>query len=433
MDGIAWYAAKTTARYLEAHFMFTEGEFSVFDIAFSISDVIDLVSSDLSSHHRKVAYISYNIAKEMDLPDDEIKDIVLAAILHDIGAVTDKERMHLKEAMFDDSALTEHALMGYKLLQDFEPFSNAATIIKYHHTHLGELKYEIPIGSYIVHLADRVSILLDEHKEILAQIPAIMREIDNNRSIFQPDTLAALHRFAKYEYFWIEACSPPFNYVLPERMRFARERMDLEALRRFAKVVAHIIDFRSRFTSTHSSGVAAVALELTIISGFSERECKMMEIAGFLHDLGKLAIPNEILEKNSALTHEEFNEMRKHTYYTYIVLKRIKGLEHISTWAAYHHEKLDGTGYPFHVKGEDFSKLARIMAVADIVTAITEDRPYRLGMSSEEAIKVLTNMVKSGAIDQGIVELVKENFSCINDVRIKAQQDAQHEYIAFRN
>jgi len=413
--------------------MFTEGEFSVFDFATSISDTIDLVSPELSNHHRKAAYISYNIAKEMALPDGEIKDIVLAALLHDIGASTDEDRLRIKFASFDDGPFDQHAIMGFKLLQNFNPLINAATIIKYHHAHFEEVPSEIPMGSHIVHLADKLSFLLDERKEILEQIPKIMQGIDINRAMFQPETLAALHRLAKFEYFWIEACSQPINYVLPERMRLAKEMMDLDALRSFAKVVAHIIDFRSRFTSTHSSGVAAVALELTMISGFSARECKLMEIAGFLHDLGKLAISNDILEKNGALTHEEFNEMRKHTYYTYVVLNRIKGLEHISTWAAYHHEKLNGNGYPFHVKGEDFSKLARIMAVADIVTAITEDRPYRLGMNSEKAINVLSSMVKNGAIDQGTVEVVKENFPRINTVRINAQKEAQQEYLSFRN
>ena len=413
--------------------MFSEYEFSIFDFALCVSEAIDLVFPSLNNHHKKVAYISFNIAKEMDLPDDEIKDTVMAALLHDIGAFTIEERTEIISALFDDSAYDHHSIMGYRLLKNFEPLLHAATIIKYHHASYDESSNEIPIGSYILHLADRVSILLDEQKEILEQIPRIIEIVDKNHSIFHPETLAALHRLKGLEYFWIEACSFPINYILPERMRFTKKIIDLEMLRKFAKTVANIIDYRSRFTSTHSSGVAAVALKLTSIHGFSERECKMMEIAGFLHDLGKLAVSNDILEKNGALTYEEVNEMRKHTYYTYIALNKIRGLEHISTWAAYHHEKLTGNGYPFHIKGEDLSKLARIMAVADIFTAITEDRPYRLGMKSEEALKVLTDMVNNGAIDEGVVKIVRDNFSCINDVRIKAQQDALHEYAAFRN
>jgi len=247
----------------------------------------------------------------------------------------------------------------------------------------------------------------------------------------QKGRLAAFGRLIKKEYFVLEAFSPSFDDGVLQRMHFPKEIISLEALKDFAKMIAQVIDFRSRFTATHSSGVAAVALELSSLAGFSERECKHMEIAGFLHDLGKLAVPNSILEKNGALNEEETCFVRKHTYYTYTILSRIQGLEHIASWAAYHHERQDGNGYPFHVKGRDFSKLARIMAVADIVTALTEDRPYRLGMREEKVIGILSSMTESGGIDKDIVKLAKENFYRINDVRIKAQQEAREEYEDF--
>ena len=413
--------------------MFTESEFSVFDFVSCISEAIDLVYPALSNHHKKVAYIAYSLAGEMGIEDEEIKDIILAATLHDIGAFTIKERAQIASLSFEESDLLgKHCTVGYRLLTNFEPLDNAALLIKYHHAHYDEAEGDVPIGSYIIHLADRLAVMLDDRKEVLEQIPGILKKIEKSGAIFHPDALAALHRMEKLEYFWIEACSLQVHSSLTERVQFPRKKIDLDMLRSFAKIVSHIIDFRSRFTATHSSGVAAVALEITTICGFSERECKMMEIAGFLHDLGKLTISDDILEKNGALTDEEFNEIRKHTYFTYVIINKIKGLEHISTWAAYHHEKLDGSGYPFHIKGEDFTRLARIMAVADIMTAITEDRPYRVGMKPEDAMRVLTNMVGRGAIDGGIVEIVKANFARINDVRAEAQRDAHSEYNAIR-
>ena len=412
--------------------MFEEDEYSVLDFVYSMSEIIDLVSIELGNHHKKVAYISYHIAKEMDMSNDEVRNIFLASILHDIGAFTGEERVKIKIALFNDSAFTQHAIIGHKLLQKFEPLINVATLIKYHHESFDESKHEIPKGSYVIHLADRLSVLFDE-SEILKQIPKIMEQIDQNQSMFHPEVLKAFRRLAKREYFWIEVCSLSMHHNMLQKMQISKQTIDLDTLRSFAKVISYIIDFRSRFTSTHSSGVAAVALELTSISGFSGRECKLMEIAGFLHDIGKLSVSYDILEKNGTLTEEEYGEMRKHTYYTYVVLNKIKGFEQISKWAAYHHERLNGNGYPFHIKGEEFSKMARIMAVADIVTAITEDRPYRLGMKSEEAIRILNGMVKSEAIDEGVVSIVRENFFRINDVRIKAQQEAVHEYAAFRD
>jgi len=410
-----------------------EGDFSVLDFASSISDAIDLVYPALSNHHKKVAYLSYYIAKEMNLPDHQIMDIVLAAILHDIGAFSINERMSVVNALFDDSAHNQHALIGYRLLQDCKPLDHAAAIIKYHHAHYTAAAHGIPLGSYIVHLADRLSLLLNESSEILEQVPEIMKQIEENSSSFHPDTLSALRRLSQFEFFWIEVCSTAICFALPKRMQNVREVMNLDVLKSFARVFSRIIDFRSRFTATHSSGVAAVALELATISGFSSRECRMVEIAGYLHDLGKLTIPAEILEKNSSLTCEEFNEMRKHSYYTYVILNKINGFEQISSWAAYHHEKLNGNGYPFHVKGDDFSKMARIIAVSDIVTAITEDRPYRPGMDSIKAISILRAMVEEGAIDVSIVDLVEKDFKRINNVRKAAQKKASLEYNALNS
>ena len=409
--------------------MFIEKEVSIYDFVCAISEAIDLVSPVLNSHQKRVAFIACSIGQEMNLPNEEIKDIILASMLHDIGAFSIDDRM--RTLAFEDSLMDQHGLLGYKLLKDFEPLANAAELIKYHHVDYGSSN--VPLGSYIIHLADRAAILVEEKKEILKQVSEITEKISLKYHKFHPDVFKAFIRASKLEYVWVEAFSSSLNAVMLKRVRFPKEIIDLETLRSFAKVIAQIIDFRSRFTATHSRGVAAVAQELTAISGFSERECKLMEIAGLLHDLGKLAVPNSILEKKGKLDDEEFFSIKAHTYYTFAILSKINGMENIAAWAAYHHERQDGTGYPFHVKGENFSKFARIMVVADVVTALTEDRPYRAGMGMEKASEVLSSMVDNGGIDKNIVDLANKNFFRINDVRIKAQEEAQNEYEAFHS
>jgi len=411
--------------------IFHEELFSVFDVACGISEAIDYVSPELNNHHQRVAYISYSIAKQMGIPEDEIADIVLAATLHDIGIFSLQERKRVVDSQFDDDVFNQHQVLGYKLLKDFEPYSNAALLIRRHHTHYVESSDKVPVGAYIIHLADRLTALFNNNVEVLRQVPAIIEAIDDNHWVFHPDTLTALHHLAKMEYFWIEAFTIPHRNVLQGRLHFPRMTMDLETLRSLAIVISKIVDFRSRFTATHSCGVAAVASILTELSGFSQRESKLMEVAGFFHDLGKLAISNDILEKNGPLDANELNEIRKHSYYTYSILSKIDGFEQIAMWASYHHERLDGNGYPFHIKDEDFTKLSRIMAVADILTAITENRPYRLGMSGEKALEVLSDMASKGSIDKNTVDIVRDNYALINDVRRKAQQEELNEYNEF--
>ena len=156
-----------------------------------------------------------------------------------------------------------------------------------------------------------------------------------------------------------------------------------------------------------------------------------MRLAGYLHDLGKLAVPSEILEKPDKLTAAEFAVIRSHTYYTYRVLEKISGLETVNEWASFHHERLNGDGYPFHRAGDTLSLGSRIMAVADVLTAITEDRPYRAGMAPEKAMGILTSMAEGGVLDPSVVELARVNFDQVNQARGLAQSSALEEFESY--
>lgn len=109
-----------------------------------------------------------------------------------------------------------------------------------------------------------------------------------------------------------------------------------------------LIDFKSTFTATHSAGVSEAASVIARLFGFTEQEEEMMKVAVNLHGLGKLAVPNSILEKPGPLTKHEMAIMKYHTYWTYAVLKGVEGFHQVTEWAAFHHERLDGSGYPFH-------------------------------------------------------------------------------------
>jgi HD-GYP domain-containing protein (c-di-GMP phosphodiesterase class II) len=174
--------------------------------------------------------------------------------------------------------------------------------------------------------------------------------------------------------------------------------------------------------------VAASAAALAGYCGFSEQQCRMMNIAGYLHDLGKLAVPAEILESPSKLEEDDFRIIKRHSFYTYRILETISDLDVINKWASFHHERLEGEGYPFHYGDKELPLGSRIMSVADVFTAITEDRPYRKGMGKEEALQVLRQMVETSRLDSGIVSTLAQHYQEINSVQVAAQSQASHEY-----
>lgn len=287
------------------------------------------------------------------------------------------------------------------------------------------------MGSHILHLADRIDVLINKQQEILGQVKGIVERIKEfSGKMFMPELVDAFMSLASKEYFWLSIVSPSIDSIL-NRFISTTIELNIENLLSLTKLFSHIIDFRSRFTAVHSSGVAATAEGLSRFAGFSERECKMMRIAGYLHDLGKLAVPVEILEKPAKLTEEEFNVIRSHTFYTYRILEPISGLDLINAWASLHHERMDGTGYPFHLKGQDLSLGSRIMAVADVFTALTEDRPYRRGMTRDRALEILREMAENSTLDPYVVSLLEFHFDDINSFRLSAQEASFEEYRRF--
>jgi len=152
---------------------------------------------------------------------------------------------------------------------------------------------------------------------------------------------------------------------------------------------AEIIDAKSPFTYRHSNGVADAAMEIGQWFGMNPKSLKLLRRAALLHDIGKLSVPNSVLEKPAKLTSEEWTVVKAHPYYTLEILKKIPGFERLSVDAAAHHEKLDGSGYWRGWRSEHLSRFARILTVADIFDALHAKRPYRDGMPLEKVFRIL--------------------------------------------
>ncbi|MBM3298382.1 MAG: HD domain-containing protein [Deltaproteobacteria bacterium] len=411
--------------------------FSLIEIVLGLSSAVDLVDPALADHHARVACLAHQMAVEMGLDERAESNLVWAGLLHDIGAFSLKERLEFLR--FDIGDGDTHAEVGYRLVRGFKPFDEASHVIRYHHSRWEDgrgtdgVDREVPLGSHILHLADRISVIMGKEDAVLGRVGRIVEQIvSRSGEIFNPDVVEAFRGASTREAFWLEATYPAINQVLEQRARSVAIDLTMEDLTELAKLFCRIIDFRSSFTATHSNGVAAVAKRLALLMGVEGSEATMMMIAGYLHDLGKLAVPLEILEKPAPLTLDERNTMRKHPYLTYRLLSQIKGLERINAWAAHHHECPDGAGYPFRIKGDNLSLGARIVTVADVFTALAEDRPYRPAFSGDAARWLLRELSESGKMDPSVVRLVNDNFDEVNSTRIAVQEIAVEEYRRFR-
>ncbi|MFQ5957218.1 MAG: HD-GYP domain-containing protein [Candidatus Brocadiales bacterium] len=394
----------------------------------TLSRALDFTVSGIEEHHLRVAVIALKLANEINLSEQEKTTLFYSCLLHDAGVSSSKLRDKLKEFDFSDDA--EHCEDGFILLMRYPPLEKMAHAIRYHHDRWaggnisGLSKQQIPLLSSIIHLADRIDILIKKDTYVLEQSDAVCEHINCYKGkYFRPDLVDCFNKLALIEAFWLDLVPGNTQDVLGKVHETSRFVVDIDTLMNLGEIFASIIDNKSKFTRMHSRGVSSVAKETAKLFGLSEREVSMMSLAGLLHDIGKLSVPDEILDKSAKLTKQEFDIIKQHTFYTFHILGKIDNFDEMNKWAAYHHERLDGKGYPFRISGYDMPIGARIMAVSDTFTALSEDRPYRKSQEKDMVVKILDKEVEKRGLDGRIVNMVKDNYDSIHQAFEQAKNN----------
>ena len=369
--------------------------------AFSLA--LDLAENKTMGHAKRTAYLALKLGRKMNLTEDELSDIYSAAFLHDIGVTSAKK--HYQE---DLELLSAHPRLGSEIAKKL-PFSSKVTeYVRLHHinwdgsnVHLIDQKITTgpPLGAQIIYLADQIDIRFDKSKDLHSQRETLLDWLRQCSGVqFDPILVQAFTELNYNEKFWLDYNFYDINMILRKIEPENCVVVNLEQIESIAEAFAMVIDNKSKFTSKHSRGVTKVFENLASSCGINGDELKKVRIAGLLHDLGKLAIPNEILDKPGKLNEKEFSVIKSHTYYTKVILGLVEGFEDIKEWAANHHETIDGKGYPEGIKGVDLSLNERLMAISDIYQALTEERPYREPMAQSKVFEIMSRMVQDNKI-----------------------------------
>lgn len=408
-------------------------EVPLVELVTSLSDAMDHLDPAVVHHHKQVACIALAIAEELNLPLAERTSLVLAAALHDIGAFSLRERREALRFEFDNPM--RHAARGYAILRLFGPLSKEAEAVRFHHVPWARGRgrrwrgLPVPRASHIIHLADRVAILVQPRREILGQAHRVAAKIRAHAGTrFEPQLVEAFLGASSRESFWLDIVSSSVETILSRKLAAANARLGLREMAGFSRLFSRVIDFKSPFTAGHSSGVAASAAALARLCGMDREDEKLMRIAGHLHDLGKLAVSSEIIDKPARLSAREYHQVQHHAFHTRRLLEGMPSLGPVIPWASDHHERLDGSGYPFHLAGRELSLGSQVMAVADVFTALAENRPYRAGMSHEAVAQVMWKKAKAGELNTDIVNTLCTNCDRVDRARIEAQAAAALEY-----
>ena len=220
----------------------------------------------------------------------------------------------------------------------------------------------------------------------MAQKESIIQTIKSYRgTLFHPDVVDCFSEVAQKDSFWLDIENLDMEEVLEKGISKGYEvEMTLDNMEAFAFTLSKMIDSRSQFALSHSYAVSRMSYAISELMGYTEEKCRKMRIAGLLHDMGKIAIPTELIEKKGELLLSERADLRAHAYFTSLILHHIEGLGEIVEWASGHHENHDGSGYPMNLEDGKITQEMDVIAYADIYTAFSENRPYREGLKADE-------------------------------------------------
>lgn len=399
------------------------------DMLYAISYALDCVEEELKGsttyHSKRVACISTYIGIKIGLNKYEVIDLTTCALLHD-NALTEyiSDERNVKEAGENldsktSKMLRSHCLKGEENMKNVPTYGTITNVVKYHHEHVdgsgafGVSYDEVPLFSKIIHMADQIDVLFDFSNINQEKLNSVNKHLEEKKgTIYCENIVDIFTQYADMDVLNRLADDELDNFLQSMVPELTRE-YDKKTIINLINVFAKIIDYKSQVTQRHSMGIAEKSYKMCEYYGFDEDTKMKFYMAAGLHDIGKLVVNKDVLEKPDKLTDVEFEHIKTHAYQTYKILSKIKNIEDVVDWASLHHEKLNGKGYPFGKKAEQLDDKCRLMACLDIYQALVEKRPYKDGFSHDKAIEILRDMAGKEFIDKSIVDDLDKVF-CYN-------------------
>ncbi|MBD5547171.1 MAG: HD domain-containing protein [Lachnospiraceae bacterium] len=398
------------------------------DVYNVVRRTLEVMDAQILWHGEITGYIFYNMLKAEGLYTEmELAEFTLIGMLHDLGMIKTGYEGGIIQC--ENTNIWAHSIYGYLFLKNLSPVDDKAEIVLYHH-----LPYKLhahikcsymKITEYLT-LADKMAVFLHmgEDRE---GIDIYMRQADGELSA------KALEVF--------QSAQTKFNIL--GKLKTDEYQKELEGLfdrisftekqkRGFLDMLIYAIDFRSQPTVIHTMSTRTFAIELGRIMRVSAVELQILYYGSLLHDIGKIAIPISILEAPRRLTEDEMQIMKEHVVMTDKILRGVMD-ERIVNVASKHHEKLDGSGYPKGIGAAELSTLERIIAVADILSALYGKRSYKESFPPEKIKEILLEDAQQGKICIRVVQAALTHYDEIIRTYEKQRDVTMERYMEIVN
>lgn len=384
-----------------------EMEIYLRDAIHKMQDILNTENNILETHGEKVAYIYYHLLVNSGkfYTIEQLYSYICLAILHDIGAYkTDTIADLLK---FEVKAPHKHAIYGYIFAKHYLNLPGIEELFLYHHfteEDFQKLGKEINLKKEmrLLTLADRIAVLWDSG---MREYTTAFRE--KLKKLFTEKDITIFEK-ANTENEIFENLENG-NYYAKVYAFFGETKINTQVVEKLMEMLGNTVDFKSEYTMFHTITVTSITKVISEKFGFNQQEIAKMCYAASIHDIGKLYTPTSILEKPGKLTSEEYEIMKRHIINGRKILDGMIDKD-IIMLATTHHERLDGSGYPDGLTAKDLDLKKRILAVADIVSALRGVRSYKKEFEKEKIMAILQEEAQKGKIDLEVVQVVTKYY-----------------------
>ena len=428
-----------------------DASISLSEIISALSYALDLTEGAVHGHALRTCLMGMRIAEEAKLPPDQTSGLYFALLLKDIGCSSNASR--LSQIVGGDDRVMKAGIRFEDWTRPHQPNRSAlkqlwksvlpgagaaAKLSRILPVGLTQLRNNQEMASVrsdrgadiitkhgMGELAAQAVRSLDEHWDgsgypdsikgeqipLLARICAVAQHLDifsagggpqnaidtledRSGTWFDPQLVRIALSLDRRGTLWTH-CSPSdreedTRQAVLDLDTGAQHKLEPGQVDQICEAFADVVDAKSHFTFRHSMGVADAALGIAETMGLPADRVQLVRRAALLHDIGKLSVSNAILDKRSVLSASEWKAVHQHPTITRLILERVRSFREMAVIAGEHHEKLDGSGYPDRLTARDLSRESRIIAVADVFGALTEDRPYRAGLNLGDTLSIMT-------------------------------------------
>lgn len=374
------------------------------------------INQGITLHSIRTAFLAWSIAQTHQLNNKcTVQNLVMLALYHTLGYFREDfnfeyhPQNHLVDYFSEGKATDSKYIFACYYLKFMTPLGEDAVALEnFNQPYNDDIKRFIYQEDYksVIYLCARISDYVEKNPD--KDLPEDINELAPG--FFDPEYVEAFKIANKDNCLIKKIREKQFTQELSEYI--STIKFTPNDSEQFEKILIYFLDFKSTYTVSHIINTTCYAISLGLRMNLSSKELSELFVSAVLHDIGKIAIPQSILEFPGKLSPEQMGIMRHHVNHSKRIIHDYAP-ENIVENVYRHHEKLNSKGYPLAISGKDISIIQRILTVADITSALNDSRSYKKEFSNEKTISILTEMTNNGELDPEITKFIFNDFPTI--------------------